>query len=160
MQYKSFRSVINLAILVFLLCWAIEGISQTEKEFGESVVKETQGNQLEWGGCPDFMPAGCNIAVLHGDPSRPNTDILFRVPANTDIPEHWHHSAERMLLVSGEMEVTYQDEKTQLLKPGFYAYGPARKPHSAKCGDAGPCVLFIAFEEPVDAFAVSAMKKE
>ena len=27
-----------------------------------------------------------------------------------------------------------------------------KKAHSAKCADAGPCILFIAFEEPLDAF--------
>ena len=39
------------------------------------------------------------------------------------------------------------------LKPGTYAYGPPAMPHSATCGAAGPCVLFIAFESPVDAVA-------
>ena len=91
---------------------------------------------------------------LHGDRSKENVDIFFKVPANSDIAEHWHTSAERMVLVSGEMEVTYEGEAPQLLKKGSYAYGPAKKPHSAKCKDQGPCVLFIGFEEPLDAFAV------
>jgi quercetin dioxygenase-like cupin family protein len=60
-----------------------------------------------------------------------------------------------MILISGEMEVTYDGEKTQTLKQGTYAYGPANKPHMAKCGDAGPCVLFIAFEKPLDAIPVN-----
>lgn len=118
-----------------------------------SVAVNTNDQNLEWGGCPEFMPAGCNISVLHGDPTQGNADILFKVPANSDIPLHWHNSAERMVLISGEMEVTYEGEKTQTLKSGNYAYGPAKKPHTAKCKDSGPCVLFIAFNDPVDAFA-------
>ena len=108
---------------------------------------------MEWGVCPDFMPDGCNIAVLHGNPAEKNADIFFKVPANANIPMHTHMSPERMILVSGEMEVTYEGEQPQTLKEGSYAYGPANKPHSAKCGDT-PCVLFIAFEDPIDAMPV------
>jgi hypothetical protein len=45
-----------------------------------------------------------------------------------------------------------------VLKPGTYAYGPPRLSHKAECGAAGPCVLFIAFESPVDAVASEAGK--
>lgn len=75
---------------------------------------------------------------------------VAKVPANYSIPHHWHGSAERMVLVSGEMHVTYDGHDTAILKPGMYAYGPAAAPHRAECMDAGPCVLFIAFEGPVD----------
>lgn len=105
---------------------------------------------LAWGPCPPVFPAGCEIAALHGDPASPNADVFFRVPAGYDIPQHWHSSAERMVLVSGEMHVTYDGHETAVLKVGTYAYGPARAPHRAECRDAGPCGLFIAFEGPID----------
>jgi quercetin dioxygenase-like cupin family protein len=108
---------------------------------------------IEWGGCPEFMPEGCRIAVLHGDPSQPNADIYFEVPPDSHVPRHWHTSAERMVLVSGELHVTYDEQPTVVLKPGTYAYGPARLPHDARCAPGDPCVLFIAFEGPVDAVA-------
>lgn len=113
---------------------------------------------LKWGGCPDFMPKGCEIAVLHGDPAKSNADVFFRVPANAVIPRHWHTSSERMVLVAGELRVTYDGQEAAVLKPGAYAYGPARLPHQAVCAGAGPCVLFIAFESPVDAVASDAGK--
>ncbi|HEY0593421.1 MAG TPA: cupin domain-containing protein [Thermoanaerobaculia bacterium] len=109
---------------------------------------------LTWHPCPEFMPAGCGIAVLQGDPSKPNADIFFKVPANAEIPSHWHTSAERMVLVSGKMTVRYDGAEPVVLRPGMYAYGPAKAAHSASCGGEGPCVLFIAFESPVDAVAV------
>jgi uncharacterized RmlC-like cupin family protein len=108
---------------------------------------------LKWGPCPEFMPQGCGIAVLHGDPSKNNADVFFRVPGGAAIPMHWHTSAERMVLVSGEMHVRYEGEKPVVLRTGTYAYGPARKPHDATCAKGAPCVLFIAFESPVDAVA-------
>lgn len=108
--------------------------------------------QLKWGPCPAFIPEGCEIAVLHGDPAKDNADIFFRVPANFNIPRHWHTSAERMVLVSGQLQVTYDGHEPVNLQPGMYAYGPAKLPHKAYCAKGDPCVLFIAFESPIDAF--------
>lgn len=120
----------------------------------QSPLAHTAGDpSLKWSGCPDFMPRGCGIAVLHGDPAKDNADVFFRVPANAEIPRHWHTSAERMVLVAGEMSISYDGHAPLTLKPEGYAYGPPKLPHSAVCGDAGPCVLFIAFESPVDAIA-------
>jgi len=107
---------------------------------------------IKRGPCPDFMPKGCELAVVHGDPAKPNADVLFRVPPGSKIPRHRHTSAERMVLLSGNLTVTYDAQKPVTLKPGTYAYGPAKLAHAAVCakGDA-PYVLFIAFEAPVDA---------
>lgn len=143
-QLKSF----SFLIMFFLSC----GVFAQETTENSVSFTENDSN-LEWGACPDFMPDGCNIAVLHGNPAEKNADIFFKVPANANIPMHTHTSPERMILVSGEMEVTYEGEQPQTLKEGSYAYGPANKPHSAKCGDT-PCVLFIAFEDPIDAMQV------
>ena len=109
---------------------------------------------LEWGPCPEFLPEGCRIAVLHGDPGKQNADIFFKVPAGAVLPKHTHTSAERMVLVSGELHVTYDGQDTVVLRPGSYAYGPPTLPHEAVCAAGDPCVLFIAFEQPVDAFPV------
>ncbi len=107
--------------------------------------------RLEWGPCPEFLPEGCGIAVLQGDPSEKNADVFFRLPPNSVIPPHWHTSAERMVLVSGTLHLTYEGRETMILQPGTYAYGPAKLPHEGFCADGDPCVLFIAFELPVDA---------
>jgi len=111
---------------------------------------------LQWGPCPAFMPAGCMIAVLHGDPGKPNVDVLFQVPANSKLPLHRHTSPERMVLIAGELRVTYDGQPPMTLKPGTYAYGPARRPHSGLCTSAVPCVLFIAFESPLDAAPIGS----
>ncbi len=117
----------------------------------DAFAHRADGAAVEWGGCPDFMPEGCAIAVLKGPASEPHADIFFRVPGGAEIPRHWHRSAERMVLVSGEMDVAYDGQSPVRLTPGTYAYGPARKPHSAICLSDEPCTLFIAFVEPLDA---------
>ena len=106
---------------------------------------------IQWGPCPGFLPKGCQIGVLHGDPAKPNVDIFFKVPGKSKIAAHKHTSAERMVLVQGEMQVTYEGHRPVTLKRGSYAYGPAELVHEATCLSADPCVLFIAFEQPLDA---------
>lgn len=120
---------------------------------GTPLARLATGTDLKWGACPDFMPKGCAIAVLHGDPAKENADVFFKVPANAEIPRHWHTSPERMVLVEGNLYVTYDGREPVTLKPGSYAYGPPEAPHKAACGPVAACVLFIAFESPVDAFA-------
>lgn len=125
----------------------------------QAVTRRADDAQLEWGPCPPFLPKGCGIAVLHGDPAKDNVDVFFKVPAKSTLPLHWHTSAERMILVAGELHVTYDGQKTAVLQPGTYAYGPAKRPHSGSCVSAVPCVLFIAFESPLDAVAVTSKKQ-
>lgn len=112
-------------------------------------------DDVEWGPCPEFMPDGCGLAVLQGDPEQRNADVFFRLAPGTMVPEHWHTSAERMVLISGELHVDYQGQEPVVMHPGTYAYGPARLPHTTYCAEGEEdCVLFIAFEEPVDAVPV------
>lgn len=108
---------------------------------------------LEWGPCPSIFPPGCQIAVLHGDPAKPNADVFLRAPAGQRLPTHTHTSAERMILVTSELRVKYQGVAAVTLTPGMYAFGPAGLPHEADCRAGAACTLFIAFEGPVDAAA-------
>jgi quercetin dioxygenase-like cupin family protein len=121
-----------------------------------AVARRVSDAELQWGPCPAFFPAGCQIAVLHGDPAKPNADVFFRVPPRYDLPAHWHTSPERMVLVSGELHVTYDGQEPAVLSFGSYAYGPAKAVHRGRCMSEEPCVLFIAFEGPVDATPVAA----
>ncbi len=125
----------------------------------QALTRSAQDPKLQWGPCPAFMPAGCGLAVLHGDPAKPNADVFLRLQPNTVIPEHWHTSAERIVLVAGELAVQYQKQAEAVLRPGMYAYGPAKLPHTASCRGSAPCVLFIAFESAVDAVPVTAPAK-
>ena len=134
--------------------------AQAQTPGPEQAVTHRAGDpQLKWGPCPAFLPKGCGIAVLHGDPSKDNVDVFFKVPAKSTVPLHWHTSAERVVLVTGELHVSYDGQKKVILKSGTYAYGPAKLPHKAVCVSAVPCVLFIAFESPLDAVPVEDAKK-
>lgn len=152
--FNQFKVRMGLITILFLLPTLFCAQNNGGLMLEQSEVKTVNNKDLIWHNAPDFLP-GCTFTVLHGDMSQPNLDVFFKVPANTEVANHWHQSQERMVLISGEMEVTYEGEPTQLLKTGTYAYGPAKKPHSAKCLDKGPCVLFIALVEPFDAHPVA-----
>jgi len=114
--------------------------------------RSISNKNIAWGPCPAFFPEGCELAAIQGDPSKPNSDIYFKIPGGYSFPAHWHTSAERMVLVSGTLDVTYKGQATTHLKMGMYAYGPAKAVHEGTCISKEPCILTIAFEEPVDAF--------
>ncbi len=145
------RYIISTPILLLALCLMFQ-VDACAQSSNRALTAEADSNQLEWAPCPEFMPSSCRIAVLQGNPAEPNADIFFKLEGNSSVPNHWHHSAERMVLVSGEMQVNYEGQKPETLTPGTYAYGPPEAPHTASCESSEPCVLFIAFEEPVDAF--------
>lgn len=121
-----------------------------------AVVRNADDKDLKWGPAPAFMPKGTQLTVLHGDPSKNNADVLLTIPAKTPMPSHWHTSAERMILISGELHVTYVGQPKAVMKTGAYAYGPPKVHHDAMCVSDVPCVLFIAFESPVDAVPTAA----
>jgi len=123
----------------------------------EAPITRTVDAGLQWGPCPPIFPAGCQIAVLHGDPARPNADVFLRVPGGYQIPAHSHTSPERMILIEGRLNVHYKGAPAEMLTLGEYAYGPAKMPHQATCLGDKPCTLFIAFEGPVDAEASAAI---
>jgi quercetin dioxygenase-like cupin family protein len=146
---------IRLSTLAILLAAPL--LAQSEGPAHEaSVTHAVKESALQWGPCPAFIPKGCEIAVLHGDPGKGNADVFFKVPPGFEIPNHWHTSAERMTLSSGQLTIQYEGQAPVTLRPGMYAYGPAKVPHKATCAKGDACVLFIAFESPIDAFPVNA----
>jgi quercetin dioxygenase-like cupin family protein len=137
---------------IALLGVALTACSQATPASESALAVAANDPALKWGPCPSIFPAGCEIAVLHGDPSKPGADVFLRVPAKYRIPAHSHTSAERMILTSGELRVTYKGQPSATLAAGNYAYGPAKLPHDAECLSDEPCTLFIAFEGAVDGF--------
>ena len=155
---RSFQAVwrSSLSALLGLGCSFVFAQAPTSEQ---AVTWTAEDASIKWGPCPPFLPVGCGIAILHGDPSKDNLDVLLKVPARSTLPSHWHSSAERMVLIVGELHVTYDGQKMAVLRPGTYAYGPAKLPHKGFCASDVPCVLFIAFESPLDAVPVESAGK-
>lgn len=146
------RNIITLAVVFLTIGLNAQSNGASDSE--SSIAATIDSKDLEWLPAPDFFP-NCSFTILHGDISQPNLDFFFKIDPNTEVVNHTHNSPERMILISGDLEVEYQGEKPVVLKAGSYAYGPAGKPHKAKCLDNGPCVLFVAMEDPFDAVPIA-----
>ncbi|TDQ30921.1 cupin domain-containing protein [Zeaxanthinibacter enoshimensis] len=153
---KTIKNIGSHIALCALLLFANSSIAQgnTATNVEKSHTTTADDKTLNWMPAPDFFP-GCTFTILHGDPAKPNLDFFFKIEPNTEVINHTHNSPERMILISGELEVQYEGEDPVVLTEGSYAYGPAGKPHRAKCLDNGPCVLFVAMVDPFDAVPVS-----
>ncbi|QFU77923.1 cupin domain-containing protein [Halioglobus maricola] len=133
-------------------CCAL-ALSTSAMAAGPLAITGTDKN-IQWAPCPPFFEQTCRLGVLHGNPAEPNADVFFRLDGGEAFPTHTHSSAERMVLVQGKLRVEYEGHDAVTLEPGTYAYGPAEMPHKGQCLSEERCILFIAFEAPVDAFAV------
>jgi quercetin dioxygenase-like cupin family protein len=154
---SNVHSASNLAIQLLLAALGVSAAAGAAdaptppQALTKAIVANASSPDLKWGPCPPLFAAGCQIAVLQGDPAKPNADVFFRVPAGYRITAHTHSSAEHLVLVTGELEVQYQGQPAAILKAGDFAYGPPRVPHVGRCLSKVPCTLFIAFELAVDA---------
>jgi len=118
---------------------------------GQSFATTHDDPTLKWGPCPEIFPKTCEVTVLHGEPAKPKADVFIRVPPKYTFPSHTHTSPEHMILISGEMTIQQKGQDAVIATAGTYLYGPAKSPHKAQCSDKGQCVLFVAFETPIDA---------
>lgn len=115
-------------------------------------------DKVQWAKAPPMLPAGAQIAVLEGNPSEKGPVTLrLRLPANYNIPAHWHSMAERVTVLSGALHVGMGDKldrkATQALKPGGFVSLPANMHHFA--WTAAPTVIQISLEGPFDIFYVN-----
>jgi mannose-6-phosphate isomerase-like protein (cupin superfamily) len=158
MVNKQLKTASLLSALLFVAA-ALTLVDAQQSTSEQAISRKYDDPQLKWNACPPIFPKGCEIAVLQGDPGNGRSDVFLRTPANYKLPLHWHTSPEHMILVSGELHVTYEGQKPSILRAGTYAYGPAKAKHEARCANAAPCILFIAFESPIDAVLVEDAPK-
>ena len=106
-------------------------------------------DQTQWGAAPPMLPAGAEIAVLSGDPSKavPFT-IRLKFPANYAIPAHSHPGDENVVIVSGALTFGMGDKLVKnaatntTLAAGGYALMPANMNHFAYAKRATTIVVY------------------
>jgi quercetin dioxygenase-like cupin family protein len=94
--------------------------------------------ESRWGPAPPMLPAGAEIAVLAGDPTRatPYT-VRLKFPANYAIPAHSHPTDEHVVVVSGALTFGMGDKLlrdpavNKTLTSGGFALMPAGMNHYA-----------------------------
>src|SRR5688500_18667014 len=133
---SSPKSHLIAALATLALLMSANTSSAQDAAKASALSYDAHSPTLKWGSCPEIFPASqCQVTVLHGDPAKENADVFLKVAPNTKLVHHWHTSAERMILVAGELKVTYDGQPPVLMQPGMYAYGPPKLAHTAECLD-------------------------
>ncbi len=106
----------------------------------------TRGEDVQWGACPPALPAGCEMAVLEGDPKKEMLfTARFRTVGRFELKPHWHPKNERVTVLEGRVGVGFGDEidldVVTWFAPGDY-YVNAKEAHHFVLAD-GPTVLQI-----------------
>lgn len=108
------------------------GALEAELSAGETQIA-TRGEDIEWGPCPPTLPAGCEMAILEGDPKREMLfTARFRTVGRFELGPHWHPQNERVTVLEGRVGVGFGDaidrEAVTWFGPGDY-YLNAREAH-------------------------------
>ena len=93
--------------------------SETDEDVGAGERKLPEGvNQLavhasetDWTPCAPSLPAGCEIALLEGDPQAEGFfTVRFRLSDEFAMPPHTHPKEERVTILSGRMSVAFGEQ--------------------------------------------------
>jgi quercetin dioxygenase-like cupin family protein len=90
---------------------------------------------MKWGPQPPGLPAGAQVAVLDGDPSKPGVAFTIRakMPDGYRVPPHWHPTDEYLTIISGTLMAgtgdTLNESATTALAAGAFAKMPRRMHH-------------------------------
>lgn len=97
-----------------------------------------QGRDIKFQPAPAIFPAGAEMAVMQGDPSKANAmfTVRLRFPDGYVLPAHWHPTDENVTVISGTFLVGMGDRfnPAALLPPlraGGFITAPANANHFA-----------------------------
>lgn len=96
----------------------------------------TPAASIKWGDVPPFLPKGAKLAVLSGDPGKPEPfTVRLQMPDGYRIAPHTHPTDEHVTVLSGTfraaMGSTWDDKALTDFAPGSYANMAATSPHYA-----------------------------
>ncbi len=92
---------------------------------GSAASAQLMPNDLKWGPAPPGLPAGAQIAVLSGDPTKEGMfTIRLKFPAGYAIAPHHHPTPELVTVMDGSMSLGMGDRadkaKAESLGVGGY----------------------------------------
>ncbi len=150
MNKKNLNLLIKTILLFSLFLIVSANVSMAKKPVTQKALAiSAQDPSLQWQKCPDFLP--CTFAILRGEMGSNHMDIFLKFPSKAQIPYHRHSSAEHMIMISGEFHTTYHHHEKVILSAGDYAYGPSNLAHDGYCASDKACLMFVAYETPLDA---------
>lgn len=113
---------------------------------GASASAQHSQPELKWGPAPAVFPAGAQMAVLQGDPSKTAMfAVRLKMPNGYMIAPHWHPTDENITVISGAFKVGMgkKVDKASMttLDAGGFIVAPAKEAHYAEA--QGPTVVQV-----------------
>jgi quercetin dioxygenase-like cupin family protein len=95
-----------------------------------------QAQALAWGPAPPVFPAGAKMAVLQGDPSKPEWfTVRLELPSGYRVQPHFHPTEELLTIISGTfllgMGDTLDAARASVLATGAFGTVAANMHHYA-----------------------------
>ena len=94
------------------------------------------------------LPPGAYGANLWGDPASGPYGFVGKFPANFRVPLHSHTNDVRVVMLKGNMVISYPGEPDVEIAEGGYFLLPARRPYVASC--ARSCEFLALDQLPFD----------
>jgi quercetin dioxygenase-like cupin family protein len=118
----------TISLTAGLLLWAVAVHAQA--------AHHASATHLTWGPAPDAFPAGAQMAVVSGDPSKAEDfTVELELPDGYRIAPHFHPTDETVTVKQGSFRVgmgdTLELAKTKTMKPGDKGSIPAGHHHYA-----------------------------
>lgn len=93
-------------------------------------------DNIKWGPVPAVLPAGAELAVMAGDPSKDGAFVLrLKMPAGYKVAAHNHPTSEYVTVLSGNFHIGMGDKldetKGTELTAGGFGIAPAGMNHFA-----------------------------
>lgn len=119
--------------------------------FASPAAAQVNTGDLKWGPAPAIFPAGAQMSVLSGEPTKAGVFVLrLKMPPGYKIPAHQHPSDEYVTVISGDLSLGMGDKldpaMSAKLAPGGFALAGAKMNHFAF--STGGAVVQVSAEGP------------
>jgi hypothetical protein len=126
--------------LMFLALPLLVAPSAAQAKAKPAAAKAKPAAELKWGPAPPFLPAGAEMAIVSGDPTKAGKFVLrLKMPSNYAVPAHWHPTDEHVTLIDGKLAYGMSDRldkaNAKALAPGGSVTMKAKHHHWVFTGD-------------------------
>jgi len=131
-------------VLIILSATVSLSLAQADKDKGKRAMTGqaqqphtmVMPNDVKWGPAPPALPAGAQLAVLSGDPSKAEPfTIRLKAPDGYKIMPHWHPTDENVTVLEGTFVMGTGEKFDQAaaheMPPGAFARMPKGTRHYA-----------------------------
>ena len=133
---KSFPCSLLVVAAVTIASAGIAAEKEKKSGAAASEPKVLNSTNLVWGDAPPGLPAGGQLAVLSGDPTKKGVfTVRLRMPAGYKIPPHTHPTAELVTVISGSCHLgsgdKFDESVGKKMEAGSFVVIPAGLKHYA-----------------------------